>query len=42
MVVNPERLTKGVGGGSFARLEIHVPEEGKQFHETVRAQIVKI
>ncbi|CAB3377864.1 Hypothetical predicted protein [Cloeon dipterum] len=42
LVVNPERLAKGVGGGTFARLELTKPAEDKPFPENVRAQIVKI
>ncbi|XP_059477922.1 DNA polymerase alpha subunit B isoform X2 [Neocloeon triangulifer] len=42
LVVNPERLAKGVSGGTFARLEIAKPADDKPFPDSVRAQIVKI
>lgn len=42
LVVNPERLAKGVAGGTFARLEISKPADDKSFCDSVKAQVVKI
>jgi hypothetical protein len=42
LVVNPERLAKGVAGGTFARLEISKPAEDNSFCDCAKAQVVKI
>lgn len=42
LVVNPERLAKGLVGGSMARLEIKAAEKESQFPISVVAQILKI
>ncbi|XP_047110076.1 DNA polymerase alpha subunit B isoform X1 [Schistocerca piceifrons] len=42
LVVNPERLAKGLVGGSMARLEIKAAGQGSQFPVSVVAQILKI
>jgi hypothetical protein len=42
LVVNPERLAKGVAGGTFARLEISKPADDKSFCDCAKAQVVKI
>ncbi|XP_066942609.1 DNA polymerase alpha subunit B isoform X2 [Macrobrachium rosenbergii] len=43
VVVNPERLAKGLVGGTFARLELHPPsQERGSMVGSVNAQIVKV
>ena len=38
--MNPQRLTKGAGGGVFARLAIHAHKSN--FTKNVKAEIVRI
>ncbi|XP_068227234.1 DNA polymerase alpha subunit B isoform X2 [Palaemon carinicauda] len=43
VVVNPERLAKGLVGGTYARMELHPPSQEKgSMVGSVRAQIVKV
>ncbi|KAF4526594.1 hypothetical protein B566_EDAN006409 [Ephemera danica] len=42
IIVNPERLAKGVGSGSFARFEVHQPSTETPFPKCVNAQVMKI
>eukprot|EP00873_Tetraselmis_striata_P017967 jgi/Tetstr1/438231/TSEL_002883.t1 len=42
VVVNPGRLAKGAGGGSFAHLHVHAPKEGGAMADSVRVDIIRV
>jgi len=42
VVVNPGRLSKGAGGGSFAHLHVHAPKEGGAMADSVRVDIIRV
>ncbi|XP_069942164.1 DNA polymerase alpha subunit B isoform X1 [Cherax quadricarinatus] len=42
VVLNPERLAKGLVGGTYAKLELHPPKHEKTMVGSVNAQIIKV
>ncbi|GBP79989.1 DNA polymerase alpha subunit B [Eumeta japonica] len=42
VVINPERLTKGIGGGTFARIQLKMDEDTTQITKSIAAQIIRI
>lgn len=42
VAVNPERLAKGITGGTYARIELHPPNSSKGMHESINVNILRV